>query len=43
VGAELRRLGRPRRSMDIDNLLWNRGQGADYKARPRPRCRSIYY
>jgi hypothetical protein len=43
VVAELRRLSRPRRSMDIDNLLWNRGQGAEYKARPRPRCRSIYY
>lgn len=43
MGAELRRLGRPRRAMDLDNLLWNRGQGATYKARPRPRCRSVYY
>jgi hypothetical protein len=43
IGAELRRLGLPGRSMGLDNLLWNRGQGPQYKARPRPRCRSIYY
>lgn len=43
LAAELGRLGRPRRAMDLDNLLWNRGQGPTYKARPRPRCRSIYY
>lgn len=28
---------------DLDNLLWNRGQGATYKARPRPRCRTVSY
>lgn len=43
IADELRRLGRPRPPRDLDNLLWNRGQGAEYKARPRPRCRSVYY
>ncbi len=43
VGAEMRRAGVAVRSMDLDNLLWNRGQGPEYKARPRPRCRSVYY
>ena len=28
---------------DVDNALWYRGQGAEYKARPRHRCRTIYY
>lgn len=28
---------------DLDNLLWNRGQGAPYKAVPRPRCRTTSY
>ncbi|HEY7967628.1 MAG TPA: queuosine salvage family protein [Solirubrobacteraceae bacterium] len=27
----------------LDNWLWNRGQAADYKARPRHRCRCVYY
>jgi hypothetical protein len=27
----------------LDNWLWNRGQGAEYKARPRHRCRTVYY
>jgi len=43
IAAELRHLGRPRRAMELDNLLWNRGQGALYKAQPRPRCRSVFY
>lgn len=43
IVAELRGLGTPLRAMDLDNLLWNRGQGREYKARPRPRCRSVYY
>ena len=33
------RLSPPR----IDQLLWNRGRGARYKARPRPRCRTTAY
>ncbi|HYD11035.1 MAG TPA: queuosine salvage family protein [Acidimicrobiales bacterium] len=28
---------------DLDNLLWNRGQGAAYKSVPRPRCRTSSY
>jgi hypothetical protein len=27
----------------IDNWLWTRGQGPDYKARPRHRCRTVFY
>ena len=27
----------------IDNWLWTRGQGAEYKARPRHRCRCVFY
>lgn len=41
--AELEAGGRRLRAMDLDNLLWNRGQQPAYKARPRPRCRSVYY
>jgi hypothetical protein len=28
---------------DVDNALWHRGQRPEYKARPRHRCRSVYY
>ncbi|MDQ3678902.1 MAG: queuosine salvage family protein [Actinomycetota bacterium] len=28
---------------ELDNWLWNRGQGPEYKARPRHRCRTVYY
>jgi putative queuosine salvage protein len=28
---------------DIDYALWNRGQRPEYKARPRHRCRTVYY
>ena len=41
--AELAAEGRHVRSLDLDNLLWNRGQGPRYKASPRPRCRCVYY
>jgi hypothetical protein len=27
----------------LDSWLWNRGQGPLYKARPRHRCRCVYY
>jgi hypothetical protein len=27
----------------LDQLLWNRGRGARYKALPRPRCRTTAY
>jgi hypothetical protein len=36
-----RRLGVPPRTLDV--WLWNRGQGARYKAIPRHRTRSVYY
>ena len=32
-----------RTAADLDNLLWNRGQGPAYKAIPRPRCRTVSY
>ncbi len=35
------RLGVPPRV--LDNWLWNRGQSPEYKARPRHRCRCVYY
>ena len=28
---------------ELDNSLWSRGQAADYKTRPRHRCRTVYY
>ena len=36
-----RRLGIPPRDLDV--MLWNRGQGARYKARPRHRTRTTAY
>jgi hypothetical protein len=27
----------------LDNWLWNRGRGPEYKSRPRHRCRCVYY
>jgi hypothetical protein len=41
--AELGSRGRETRSMDLDYLLWNRGQQPSYKARPRHRCRTVFY
>jgi hypothetical protein len=28
---------------ELDHWLWHRGQGAQYKSRPRHRCRTVYY
>jgi hypothetical protein len=28
---------------EIDNWLWTRGQAPEYKARPRHRCRTVFY
>lgn len=28
---------------ELDHLLWNRGQAPEYKARPRHRCRCVFY
>ena len=30
-------------SMDLDYLLWNRGQAERYKAIPRHRARGVFY
>jgi hypothetical protein len=27
----------------LDNWLWNRGKAPAYKARPRHRCRCVFY
>ena len=35
------RLGVPARALDM--WLWNRGQAPELKARPRHRCRTVYY
>jgi hypothetical protein len=40
---DLRRAGRPTRALDLDYLLWNRGQQPYYKALPRHRARSVFY
>jgi hypothetical protein len=39
--AIARRTGMTER--DIDNALWYRGQRPEFKARPRHRCRTVYY
>ncbi|HEY7932923.1 MAG TPA: queuosine salvage family protein [Solirubrobacteraceae bacterium] len=31
------------RARALDSWLWNRGQAPEYKARPRHRCRTVYY
>jgi hypothetical protein len=44
VVAALRAQGHTANAMMIDNLLWSRGQGKQYKqARPRHRTRSVFY
>jgi len=39
----LRQGGEPVSAMQLDYVLWNRGQEAAYKARPRHRTRTVYY
>jgi len=42
--AELRGAGRQATAMNIDYLLWNRGQSPRYKlAKPRHRTRTVFY
>lgn len=41
--AALRGAGQEVTARDLDYLLWNRGQEARYKARPRHRTRTIFY
>jgi hypothetical protein len=40
---ELRNAGHAITAMQLDYLLWNRGQEPAYKARPRHRARTVYY
>jgi hypothetical protein len=41
--AELARAGTPTTAQQLDFLLWNRGQSAEIKARPRHRTRTTFY
>ncbi len=41
--SELASLGQRLTSMEVDNLLWNRGQQSEYKTFPRHRTRSVFY
>jgi len=43
LSAELRTAGHEVWPMQLDYLLWNRGQQPQYKARPRHRARTVYY
>ena len=43
IVAALRALSIPATARELDYLLWNRGQGASYKAQPRHRTRSVFY
>lgn len=43
IREEITRRGGSKTSMELDYRLWNRGQGASYKARPRHRCRCVFY
>ncbi|CAN5481247.1 hypothetical protein BH09PLA1_BH09PLA1_01830 [soil metagenome] len=43
IVAELHRAGQRVTAMQVDYLLWNRGQEPSYKARPRHRARTVYY
>ncbi|HEV7666791.1 MAG TPA: queuosine salvage family protein [Chloroflexota bacterium] len=38
-----RRQGRPATAMQLDYVLWNRGQQPSYKAQPRHRTRTVFY
>jgi len=40
---ELHRTGHAVTAMEMDYLLWNRGQQPSYKARPRHRTRTVFY
>ena len=43
IGQALRETGEPVTSMQLDYVLWNRGQETAYKARPRHRTRTVFY
>jgi len=43
IAAALRRRGAGATPMQLDYVLWNRGQGPSYKAQPRHRTRTVFY
>ena len=43
ISQTLCRAGHDVPPIKLDYILWNRGQGAHYKARPRHRTRTVYY
>ena len=43
IRKELERKGRPLRAFEIDWILWNLGQGAEFKKRPYHRTVTIFY
>ena len=43
LATELRRRGARATPLQLDFLLWNKGQRPAYKAVPRPRCRTWFY
>jgi hypothetical protein len=43
IRAALGRRGEPVTAMQLDYVLWNRGQEPAYKARPRHRTRTVFY
>jgi hypothetical protein len=43
IAAALRERRENVSAMQLDYVLWNRGQGPAYKARPRHRTRTVYY
>lgn len=43
IVAELRERGHRVTAMQLDYLLWNRGQKPSYKSRPRHRTRTVFY
>jgi hypothetical protein len=43
LAGQLRQRGRSVTAMQLDYLLWNRGQQPQYKAVPRHRTRSVFY
>jgi hypothetical protein len=43
IGGRLRQSGEPITSMQLDYVLWNRGQRPVYKGQPRHRTRTVFY
>jgi hypothetical protein len=43
IGQAIRRGGAAVTAMQLDYVLWNRGQAPAYKARPRHRTRTVFY